>query len=1488
MSYTFSDLQEDLRNEVSSFSEHDKLIAINNMEKTGMDYYTEEIINDKYLTYIKDKIEDGNLFTDPQNHFMCMQIGNAIYLDGDWYFPSTVSETEYHDLSLELANEYSKRWITELNDDEIHFTFVPEAYPKTKESTHTFAKGGFHVLIFTKRDVTKDSRVAIYNKIKQSFESVLYDKFASKICVKTNTGIIPLSSLVEKDATDKLVAYQKLFDESPTFNRITLLPFAQKSATSRRYMLDLKSSSPCLTTGEGYPETIMNAIYYPSKSTLTAFNSSSDTSDLVIDFDFEPSREALRMFSGKKEELTEASALKTPDSELNIKDGIVTLDLSSGSSTMSDAAVSISKRTTKSKATQKTKRVKPVLSIPSIPTKSKEPEPLDIDFSNIDLGEPEPSNDTTSQAVQQAVHEEEEQLLDFGSETNTIVADELLSLNEEQSVKIVSSELGQDTVDMTDDDLELDKKLREIYIKGIEKRKYKKEYTIFGNENGEYYMLLIKSLLFLSDRHRFWEILDNEPNRLKLIFTPFIQIVVINYLEENEYVMPDYEMLIQTCAVLFLPLLKKTANAENQKRTSLSYVMKQFEIVYTNPKYANIEGRFTPEMLNAMRAASNKSKGKDKKAKIIIPEPDQNEIDDAFDAAANGDELDLDGYVERHQKAAEEASQKALDAYIKELNQQTILRARYTKYVRFCFANWNKFIRGILMHYFSDELHPFEPYNSANPFELAPKPYSNRRELTFDDIRRERYERLHTTFYDRAVRIWFLHFFAASLYENSGSVNDAIKEVLVSFTKYDIFVNYNGGNKELYVYNYRQTDTLSHYPYNQWSLDDPESEKSSKVTGVRTKEWLKKLYNDIIKSELETSNKARGIGHLISIPDKYGLIIPAPGKNATLNSIKPLKDYDKDIDKMFANIISAIPSELISKPPIEESTNNSNVTFGRNGCVKFDERTGEIIYSLQNNHDIYSRSVTNIIFDEHYYEKLARDPALQSAYKLISDTFKYTFPIPDLRVYIERIIASMFVKGMHDTFLIMFGSGGEGKSIFCNMISAALGSDSIGRSDLKDATDFSYFNPSGMATTIKSATLLTTSREGHDEGGIIHTKDKRFVSMQEPSKTNGKCILNTSVIKDLTSGGATNARGIFGRNQAFVVNCIPVLQTNVPPQFDEDTDAVRRRVSIIPMMAKFYTDINKSRAKLQYSHKADDTLNIRIQSDILLPQALFYYLLEENVERNKENRIAEIIRHRWTPTTQIPRPKIVTDLTTKSFTESGGISGWLSQHIYECKNDCVSMHDIIVKILEEQKKAESNGRMRMSEGPLAGIPISRRISEIVEQVCTRYSAKVYRLHDRFYLMSELTHRKMMVKNVNIPLYKEEEHKGEDEQKEEAPKKEKPKHDASRKKTTNEELSELENLDFTEADPNAVTDITKESFESEPVLSVTTEKETEQLPITEAIRKVSKFETAEKAIQEFFCEHPISDKNASYYGSTFADLYVAGYRYLNEDHDNESE
>ena len=168
----------------------------------------------------------------------------------------------------------------------------------------------------------------------------------------------------------------------------------------------------------------------------------------------------------------------------------------------------------------------------------------------------------------------------------------------------------------------------------------------------------------------------------------------------------------------------------------------------------------------------------------------------------------------------------------------------------------------------------------------------------------------------------------------------------------------------------------------------------------------------------------------------------------------------------------------------------------------------------------------------------------------IKDFFAKIFPDPELRIYVQRLLASCLEgTNREQCYYTFIGEGSNGKSVLINLCEITFGD---------------YF------TTLQT-TVLTRKRpeSGSANPEIIVIKNKRFISMQEPDE---KEPINTSRMKQFSGEDLIEARGLYQDQQKFRATGKLFMMTNKLPPINSMDYGTWRRVRAVPFKSKFVSE----------------------------------------------------------------------------------------------------------------------------------------------------------------------------------------------------------------------------------------------------------------------------------------------------------------------------
>lgn len=815
------------------------------------------------------------------------------------------------------------------------------------------------------------------------------------------------------------------------------------------------------------------------------------------------------------------------------------------------------------------------------------------------------------------------------------------------------------------------------FVSDIQDHKYD------GNNVGQSGKLIAEfmtSLKYLSKNHIFWKIMADNDKRLNQVVLPFIRFMYINYFLEKG-TDPETSEFCKILTNILIPLLELTipAGETKSKRATFKSCYQHVKTWYN--KYSGCK-------------SSNEKALLSDDVKRFIKE---------YRCMSNSAKTNLD-------------------------NEQIALLNKSKKAFYRFYNSWHNFVKDVIMDGFSDEIRPFI-CNESDPFD-------SRRGITFDDVMPHQTCLCDTSdvrapsFYLRTLRTWTMMFLFVEYYDND-SIQEAIRGTLSVFVRRFIYCP-DGTDKNaiIRIYNIQQTQSLRSYPYNQWITDKPFD------SGSYALEWVKSLYVNTVKVNLSTTNKMCGLMLLLENL-KRGCI---PIKDNISGSCKPFANISRDMDICFRNIISAIALER-NDPPQQLDVLTSMFFPCRNGLLEFFD-DGRILFHDEN-YSRFMNAYTNVIWDPNYETNRVIDPKKKEAWEAINTMFEQIYPEESEKEYVMKLMSSTLHGCQKDQFVILYGTGGDGKTTISNALQAMLGNEGISNHIQLEENGHivEIENPGGLATTMKTETILASAgmKTSHDAGGKVELNGKRYCTVQEPDQTLCQGKINCATIKEILSGTAISAREIYKKAEQFVPNVLLTMQTNVLLSYTEDTDAVRRRISVITHRSKFATEINKDRLhNLKYTFEAKPILSHNLSQNPLYWQAMFYALLPY---------AQEILREKNVPISNIPRPRAVLKTTKQSFIQSNGLIGWLNKNVVSAPGHVINFADLTKNVID----ADNNARMRREEPIIENAKTGQKKQIVYQQIFNAYTGSVYMLKDDFFITTtdRWGNKKYFEKEINI-------------------------------------------------------------------------------------------------------------------------------------------
>ena len=804
----------------------------------------------------------------------------------------------------------------------------------------------------------------------------------------------------------------------------------------------------------------------------------------------------------------------------------------------------------------------------------------------------------------------------------------------------------------------------------------------------------IDSLIYLSNNHNLWNIMSDHDARLYQVMVPIINTTYMFMFLDNKGKIPcKHEYMAELIYRHYIKLVRhafllgkidKNSN-EMKKMEESTRVHVYFFVLKTDSRGAR---RYTSQLSEAWNHIVNHERNK--KGNKTKSKSTKNDAD-STDSNEYSDEI----YTNEKKEIIDE---EKLINNIREHFKRVMNR-------------WGKFNQKIIRDGLTNEIQPFDEIETDTGADIRlgktfsqyiPVHLNTINKITISKKKTNNHtktDQLRQSKYDKVIRSWVLMFLFTEYYETH-ALPETIRSIISGFMRYYIWNIRTEGKSYIYIYNIHQTNELSALPYNQWVKDIAD--------GDSLKSWIKSFYMRFISTELRTSNKNLRINALFDILSyaQFKLLPPYA------QSLKPLNNFDADMNRVFNNIVSGYEHERYA-PPQELNPTTSNFFPMRNGIMEF-HNDGTYTFH-RDNHTRFMEGYTNVVWDDNYNRNCVE-------FAKVNDMINKIYPIKAEKDYALKLYSSvLFGNGLRDLFIILYGSGGDGKTTISNAIQAMLGGEGISQGVVihENNMDVRVINPCGLSASMKTETILTSNRNSHDEGGCIQLKNKRFCSVQEPDPQLSNSKLNMANIKELLSGTSIVGRHIYAQAESFVPNCLLTLQTNVMLGYSEDNDAVRRRICVINHRSKFTTDITKDRMNtLEYKFAADPTLNFNLSNNWKYWQALFYTLLPY---------ACDILRKNELPLSNIPRPNSIVSTTNNSFVSSNGLVGWLNMHFIEKEGVMMSIKKATSNIIGVNKNLKRNQEPLL----LNAKKDQGYVNEVYNQLLSTYLGKIYRLRDEF-------------------------------------------------------------------------------------------------------------------------------------------------------------
>ena len=635
------------------------------------------------------------------------------------------------------------------------------------------------------------------------------------------------------------------------------------------------------------------------------------------------------------------------------------------------------------------------------------------------------------------------------------------------------------------------------------------------------------------------------------------------------------------------------------------------------------------------------------------------------------------------------------------------------KYISTAFSNWAKFVIDNIMRPITFEIEPFEWKNYTR----------GNLDLTFDNVlpiisKTGKSLSLcvnKVTEYMRQLRNLNKMFMFCVTYEKGiNKVDNIIGEIILAYVKtYVMYIEDDEGlaknnYKSVYIYNVKQTENLTKYPFNQWIIDKEDNLQN----------WIFVIYKNLFEPLLDTSstNQYDGLGLPFKMLEVTKFVEKIqPGKLIT--SLKSPFTYQHASKNLLGNVLATYTSErhIIPTP---EDPERSRFFAMRNGIIEWIQKDdGSWTYKFRtDNRDIRLGAYTLINYkDPKKYDKT------NPYYTKLKEVIRQTYPEDDEREYILDLFSTVIVPFIKkDQILVAFGTGGDGKSTMNVILMNMLGHGTLGGTNYNEKdSKVLLCVPAGYSGNVNPSTFTHSKQQGnsHDEGGKVNMAKKTFVVSQEPDQNRA---LVTSVIKDLTSGSISHGRQIHKREIMFVNNALIVMETNKVLSYDTVDDAVKRRMIVYKHQSKFTTNVNeKQMENVKWHFPANTKLINEIQTTTEYWDALFQILLEHGLK---------ILNKGYANLSDIKPPQSVYEFTQYSFNNSSPLLQYLHENYEESANSYMYVKNLIINIIEKDKLERELGNGSVLKSNNA----TTKRSEIIEELQKKYNGSFFRISKEYY------------------------------------------------------------------------------------------------------------------------------------------------------------
>jgi P4 family phage/plasmid primase-like protien len=357
------------------------------------------------------------------------------------------------------------------------------------------------------------------------------------------------------------------------------------------------------------------------------------------------------------------------------------------------------------------------------------------------------------------------------------------------------------------------------------------------------------------------------------------------------------------------------------------------------------------------------------------------------------------------------------------------------------------------------------------------------------------------------------------------TISHFITETFSSGAEFDFAIVLYHMYKEQYVCSSISKKEWFIYKNHRWQLD-----KGCTLRMNISKAMFELYYHKII-------NYAQNVKSMRSDSEQDNFEKNKTSKIADI-SIKLKKTNDK-------NNIMREASEIFYDKDLSDKMNSHRELLGfNNGVVDF--TINSFRHGLPQD---YITKTTGIDYIDYQPDNIPDN--IQIIMDEITEFMCQLFPNVELNQYMWEHLASCLIGNcINQTFNIYCGSGSNGKSLLCELMSRTLGT-------------YKGILPINVVTD-KRVQTGSTSPE------IAQLKDIRFAVMQEPSKD---AKLNDGILKELTGGDTLQARALYADPISFTPQFNLVVCTNSLPEISTNDDGTWRRIRICNFESIFVDEI---------------------------------------------------------------------------------------------------------------------------------------------------------------------------------------------------------------------------------------------------------------------------------------------------------------------------